>query len=122
MDQIKNCYEQLHNMNGKFKGNLIYNFDNPSVFNEPPYHDALLGNLSINTRNSIGKFQGDFLIYEDNNTNLIRLKEYSKDKSCKLAIELTEEENSKITNKQDALIIQFDTFLELLNDDRFYLS
>ena len=122
MKPINNCYEQLYALNGKFTGNLICDFNKPSLFNEPPYKEALLGDLSISTRNSIGKFQGSYLIYKDNNTHLIRLKEFSKDRACKLTIDLTEEENFKITRGQDALITQFDIFLELLNDGRFYLS
>ncbi len=117
-----NCYERLATFNGKFLNGLSFNFDKPNIFNEQPYQQALLGDLIISTRNHIGKYQGNYLLYITDGNDFIRLKIKSQDNSCALSIELTDKEKSKATIENDAIIMKFDDFISLLSKNKLLLK
>lgn len=116
-------YEELIKLNGAFHNGLVFNFNKPEIFNQPPYEQALLGELLINTRNHIGKYQGNYLLYVVNEVGYIRLKINSLDKKCKIDIfKEVDEINDRIKYEKDAIILTFEDFTELLKDSKFQIT
>lgn len=116
-------YEELIRLNGTFHNGLVFNFNKPEIFNQPPYEQALLGELFINTRNHIGKYQGNYLLYVVNEVGYIRIKINSLDKKCKLhIINEVDEINDRIKYEKDAIILNFKDFTELIKNSNFHIS
>ena len=116
-------YEELIKLNGAFHNGLVFNFNKPEIFYQPPYEQALLGELFINTRNHIGKYQGNYLLYVVNEVGYIRLKINSLDKKCKIdTFKEVDEINDRIKYEKDAIILTFEDFTELLKDSKFQIT
>jgi hypothetical protein len=117
-----NCYMQLVTNNGIFFNTISFKFDEPKILNDPPYKEALLGTFSINTRNYVGKYQGNYILYIEDGIDLIRLKIKSLNTKSELSVNLTDEEKSKVSLNNDAIIIKFEDFISLVNDQAFFLN
>ncbi len=121
-NSIYNCFKKLNAYNGKFINGLMFNFDKPKIFNEPPYSQALIGEVFINTRSHIGKCQSTYLLYVDNGQDLIRLQVLSKDKKTKLHIDVTNNETNKINYDNNIMILKFDDFTYFLDNNKISLE
>lgn len=121
--QIESFYNEIIKLNGTFYNGISFNFDKPEIFNQPLYEQALLGELFINTRNYIGKYQGNYLLYVVNEVGYIRLKINSLDKKCKIdTFKEVDEINDRIKYEKDAIILTFEDFTELLKDSKFQIT
>lgn len=116
-----NNSETLKGYNGKFFNSLIYNFDQPKIFTDLTYKNALLGDLTISLRNHIGKYSGIYLLYKENENDLIRIKINSNDKKCRIEATVSDEVNNKVTFEKDAIIMKFEDFIGFLLENRFSL-
>ncbi len=121
--QIESFYDEIIKLNGIFYNGIAFNFDKPEYLNQPPYEQALLGELFVNTRNHIGKYQGNYLLYVQNEVGYIRIKIISSDKKCELNIAKTDNEiDNRIKHEKDAIIMDFNYFTELINKNNFYIT
>jgi hypothetical protein len=116
-------YNELIKHNENFYNGLVFNFHKPQIYSYPPFEQALLGELFINKRNHIGKYQGNYILYSLNEICYIRIKILSTDKKCELRIINTNGElNDKIKFEKDAIIIEFKIFIEFLTKNIFYIE
>lgn len=123
MMQIESFYNEIIKLNGIFYNGITFNFDKPEYFNQPPYEQAFLGELFVNTRNYIGKYQGNYLLYVENEVGYIRIKILSNDKKCELHIAKTDNKiDDRIKYEKDAIIMDFNCFTELINKNNFYIT
>ncbi len=117
-----NCNKKLIRINGIFTNGLQFNFAKPKLFHSPSYEQALLGELFINVRNYIGKYQGNYLLHMINEECFLRLKILSTNKKCELHISsITNEEKSKIKYEKDSIILKIEDFLYFFNNNNFDL-
>jgi hypothetical protein len=123
MMQIESFCNEIIKLNGTFYNGISFNFDKPEYFNQHPYEQALLGELFVNTRNHIGKYQGNYLLYVQNEVGYIRIKILSSDKKCELHIAKTDNEiDDRIKYEKDAFEIEFNYFTEIINKNTFCIT
>jgi hypothetical protein len=116
-------YDELISHNGNFYNGLMFNFNKPQIYNYTPFEQALLGEFIINKRNHIGKYQGNYILYALNDICYIRIKILSIDKKCELKImNANGELDDKLKFEEDAIIMEFKNFIELLNNNMLYLE
>jgi len=120
-ESTDNSFKILSSYNNKFINGFIFNFDTPKIFNVPPFTQALMGEVFINTRNCIGIYQGDYLLYRDNDKDLIRLQILSKDRKSKLYFD-SNDINKMVTNFKGVITLKFDDFIFLLDNNKFILQ